>query len=118
MTPPPAVTELQALRRGLCPVCRTGRIFAGRWRMHERCPVCGTPFERSPGYFVGSMYITYAFTALVLPALVGLLHVTLLRSRSLEVAMAAALGIQLLLVPTLFRGSRVLWIHLGHRLRW
>ena len=49
------VTAFQALRRGRCPVCRSGHIFAGRWQMNENCPVCRTHIERPPGYFVGAM---------------------------------------------------------------
>ena len=58
-------TAIQALRRGLCPVCRSGRIFAGSLKMNETCPSCGAKFEREPGFFLGSIYINYGLTALI-----------------------------------------------------
>ena len=33
--------------------------------MHERCPHCGVKFEREPGFFLGSIYINYGLTALI-----------------------------------------------------
>ena len=33
--------------------------------MHTECPQCGLRYERAPGYFLGSTYVNYAFTALI-----------------------------------------------------
>jgi uncharacterized membrane protein len=33
--------------------------------MNERCPNCGVKFEREPGFFLGSIYINYGLTALI-----------------------------------------------------
>jgi hypothetical protein len=33
--------------------------------MHERCPHCDVKFEREPGFFLGSIYINYGLTALI-----------------------------------------------------
>src|SRR3954464_11225318 len=107
------VTPLQALLRGRCPACRAARIFAGRWRMNDPCPVCGTRFERAPGYFVGSMYITYALAGAILTVLVAALHFTVLRSWPLEWLVIPAALLYLPMVPAVFRLSRVLWIHIG-----
>ena len=52
------------LRR--CPSCGTGAIYRTLFEMHRNCPVCGVGFEREPGYFVGSMYVSYFFSALLL----------------------------------------------------
>jgi uncharacterized protein (DUF983 family) len=112
------VTRLQALRRGLCPVCRGAPIFAGRWRMNETCPACGTRFERAPGYFVGSMYITYAFAVVVLIAMVVAFQLGAFRSWPLPLAVGLAVVTYLLMVPPAFRWSRILWIHLGDRIGW
>ena len=111
------VTSFQALRRGLCPVCRGAPIFAGRWRMNESCPVCRTRFERAPGYFIGAMYISYGLALLVLIVMVAILHLRAFRSWPLQVVLPAAVFIYLLLVPAIFRWSRILWIHFGERVR-
>jgi uncharacterized protein (DUF983 family) len=113
-----AVTDLQALIRGLCPVCRTGRIFAGRWRMNETCPVCQTKFERAPGYFVGAMYISYAFAVAILIVMVAVFSLGVFSSWPIALVVTVAVGTYLLLVPVLFRWSRILWIHFGERVGW
>jgi Protein of unknown function (DUF983) len=33
--------------------------------MNEKCPHCGVKFEREPGFFLGSIYINYGLTALI-----------------------------------------------------
>jgi len=33
--------------------------------MNERCPNCSVKFEREPGFFLGSIYINYGLTALI-----------------------------------------------------
>jgi uncharacterized protein (DUF983 family) len=112
------VTGSQALRRGLCPVCRSGRIFAGRWRMNEICPVCHTRFERAPGYFVGAMYISYGLALIVLIGMVVIFELGAFRSWPLPLVLALAIVCYLLLVPPIFRWSRILWIHIGQRVGW
>ena len=56
------------LKRSLllrCPVCGEGKLFRGLLTMHERCESCGVKFEREPGFFLGSIYINYGLTALI-----------------------------------------------------
>jgi len=33
--------------------------------MYDTCPNCGLKFEREPGFFLGSIYINYGLTALI-----------------------------------------------------
>jgi uncharacterized protein (DUF983 family) len=48
-----------------CPLCGQGKLFR-RWLvMHAECPHCGVKFEREPGFFLGSIYINYGVTALL-----------------------------------------------------
>lgn len=60
-------TVAKALRLR-CPQCGGGRLFAGWFRMFERCPNCKLLYERAPGYFLGSAYINYGLTALIMTA--------------------------------------------------
>ncbi|MEX0702754.1 MAG: DUF983 domain-containing protein [Planctomycetales bacterium] len=56
-----------------CPRCGGGRLFRGMFRMYDGCPNCGLRYERAPGYFLGSAYINYGLTAIVITiAYVGL----------------------------------------------
>ena len=48
-----------------CPLCGRGRLFRRWLLMHETCANCGVKFEREPGFFLGSIYINYGLTALI-----------------------------------------------------
>lgn len=61
----------KALRCGLglrCPVCGRGRIFRDWFRMQPACERCGFRIERPAGYFLGSTYINYGLTAVLVTA--------------------------------------------------
>ena len=36
--------------------------------MRERCEQCGLRFDRGPGYYLGSIYINYGLTAVIVTA--------------------------------------------------
>jgi len=48
-----------------CPLCGQGKLFRGWFAMHPCCPHCGISFEREPGFYLGSIYINYGLTALI-----------------------------------------------------
>jgi uncharacterized protein (DUF983 family) len=48
-----------------CPLCGQGKLFRGWLTMHRECPHCGVKFEREPGFFLGSIYINYGLTTLI-----------------------------------------------------
>jgi uncharacterized protein (DUF983 family) len=55
------------LIRGLvrhCPRCGSGGLFQGYFRMSDRCPGCGHPFECRPeeAFFLGAFTINLAIT--------------------------------------------------------
>ena len=61
----------QILGRSLrlrCPACGRGKLFAGWFRMHPSCGACGLAFEREPGFFLGSIYVNYGLTAVLVTA--------------------------------------------------
>jgi uncharacterized protein (DUF983 family) len=61
----------QILGRSLrlrCPACGRGKLFAGWFSMHAKCEPCGLPFEREPGFFLGSIYVNYGLTAALVTA--------------------------------------------------
>ena len=76
--PNPAPTPGRMLRRGLtkrCPVCGSGHLFDGWFRMKERCPRCDYKFEREEGFFLGAYTINLAIAEglLLLLAIVPLI---------------------------------------------
>ena len=60
---------LSAVLEGRCPRCREGKVFAypstriSKFNvMHESCEVCGLRYEVEPGFFYGSMYVSYGIS--------------------------------------------------------
>jgi uncharacterized protein (DUF983 family) len=60
------ISQWYAFRNAKCPRCRVGNTFTGSTygfkiqKMNEHCPHCGLKFEREPGYFYVSMFVSYA----------------------------------------------------------
>jgi len=60
------VSQWHAMVHAKCPRCRVGQVFTGPTygfkiqKMNENCPHCDLKFEREPGYFYVSMFVSYA----------------------------------------------------------
>ena len=104
---------LLSLLRQRCPRCRRGRVFSGVATMNERCPVCGLQFEREPGYFMGSMYVSYGMSVALLFLLTMLVH-WLWPDMDLGVALLIAVVLYLPVVPLTWRYSRLVWMYFDH----
>jgi uncharacterized protein (DUF983 family) len=93
-----------------CPRCLKGRVWRGFVSMNATCPECGVVFERESGYFAGAMVVSYA---LAVPILAGIV-IGLITIAGLDVVVALIIGntAYLLLVPFIFRYSRVVWLHI------
>ncbi len=108
-----------AILRGLCPECRTGTIFRGSFllrfpRMYSRCPVCGLNYNREPGYFLGAMYISYGFAAVLMVGFF-LLFWQLTNWKFSTLMLASFLAL-LPFAPALTLLSRVLWIYIDRKI--
>jgi uncharacterized protein (DUF983 family) len=106
-------SRLKAILLQRCPNCFRGRVFSGAVQMNETCPVCGVRFGREPGYFFGAMYVSYPLAAVVL-GLFALGVQALLPTWSWPACLALAFVPFLLLVPLVFRYSRIIWMHFDH----
>jgi uncharacterized protein (DUF983 family) len=58
-----------AVFKAKCPQCQSGKMFKksvfklnGFTEMFNTCSVCGLTFEIEPGFFWGSMYVSYGIT--------------------------------------------------------
>jgi hypothetical protein len=76
--------------------------------MHANCPTCGVRFEREPGFFLGSIYINYGLTALV----VAIAYPVLLFGYGLPETplLVGALAFTLLFPMAVFPWARSLWL--------
>lgn len=80
--------------------------------MHERCAVCGLYFERAQGYFLGAMYVNYAFTvALVLS---GYFVLGWIIELTLAYQLILWASVSLLCPLLLFPCSRGVWLNIDH----
>lgn len=70
------ITKANLVRRGFahrCPNCGKRTLFPPKsLRIHRRCRVCGTGFDRGDGFFLGPWVLNYTVAAFlfVLPAVV------------------------------------------------
>jgi hypothetical protein len=101
--------RLRAILALRCPRCLEGSLWRGFLSMNVACPVCGLVFEREPGYFTGAMVVSYGLAVPVLGAMV----IGLMTLGGLDPVPALVIGdiVYLVLVPFIFRYSRVLWLH-------
>jgi len=77
---------------------------------HAHCPVCHLRFEREPGFFWGSMYISFGLTVGIFLAV---LIAKSLFFNEIEwyLQYAITIGLLLLFSPVLFRVSRVIMLY-------
>ena len=101
--------RLRAMVRLRCPRCLDGAVFESLWKMHPSCPSCGLQYEREPGYFTGAMYFSYGL-GLAVCAPLGVVLMIFAGFSANQCILTVAVMVPLL-VPLLFRYSRVLWMH-------
>jgi uncharacterized protein (DUF983 family) len=99
-----------SLAKKRCPRCHEGPIFLRGLNVHPRCPNCDLVYEPEPGYFVGSMYISYGMMIILLGAAMFLLHL-ILPTWDLGVIVLLATAIFVPFVPALTRYARVIWMY-------
>jgi len=96
-----------------CPACGRAKLFRNMLSMNDPCPACGRKFDRAPGYLLGSIYVNYGVTSMLVVILYfGLFFTTDLTGKQL-LGIAAAWA---LLYPLwFFRYARALWIAMDEK---
>lgn len=104
-----------------CPRCREGRLFINpvsiglkkNMAMNKRCPVCGQPTEKEPGFYYGTGYVSYALAVAIsvstFVAWYVLIGMSAHDSRFFYWLAANAVFL-VMLQPWLMRLSRSIWI--------
>ena len=106
------------LLQNKCPVCRKGKVYQkgllGSFRhleMNESCPSCKTSFTKDPGFYWGSMYVSYAFATA--EAAAGYTICRLLGTEKFDtVNLFAAVGAILICSPFNYRMARLVWLYI------
>ncbi|MBX9678010.1 MAG: hypothetical protein K2X38_04540 [Gemmataceae bacterium] len=93
-----------------CPQCRIGPIYRRGMDMHDACPQCGEVFAREVGYFVGSMYVSYALAS-VLMGLLTLAGSFIWPEVDLSWIVLGAIVLFAPFAPAVARYSRIIWIY-------
>jgi uncharacterized protein (DUF983 family) len=107
----PRHRAITLLNRGLrlrCPRCGAGALFQGWLKMHQHCASCHLQFEREQGYFIGAMYMNYAFTVAITVS--GYFVLEWLTNISLAQQLALWGSVSILAPLALFRHARGLWL--------
>ena len=111
-------TKLEAIAHSKCPRCRQGDMFQYPIykitkfdKMHKNCPACNLRYEVEPGFFFGAMYISYAITVAVLFN-VALILFFVFNDPELWVYTLTVPLTVIVLLPFIFRISRVLFLHI------
>jgi uncharacterized protein (DUF983 family) len=111
----PSKSLLSAIWLGKCPHCRTGKLFnhpplSLRFaEMNPVCPHCGVSFMPEPGFYIGAMYISYAFNVTLLIAIGIVLYV--FTDSPDWVYIVSIIVASFLFIPFSFRYSRIIFLH-------
>jgi uncharacterized protein (DUF983 family) len=107
-----ALTTGTVLRRGFakhCPVCGQGHLFRQWLRMVPECPRCRLRFQRIPGHWLGSWFLSICLvqTVVILTLIIGV-AITYPDPPMVLLTILTVLGA--LLTPLLFFPfSRTIW---------
>lgn len=99
-----------------CPRCQEGDLFVKPFEfskpvnMPENCPVCNQKYEPEPGFYYGSMFLSYIFSAFFFLGIMGLCLIVF--KMSLNASMGILLFIAALTYMFFLRMSRSIWINL------
>ena len=110
-------TRLESILQAKCPCCREGEMFPypvysfNHDKIHKNCSVCTLQYEVELGFFWGAMYISYAFSVLVI-GLVLVVSNFVFEVENPWIYIATIFAVLAPLYPLSFRYSRVLMLHI------
>ncbi|MDF1672596.1 MAG: DUF983 domain-containing protein [Vicingaceae bacterium] len=99
-----------------CPQCGEGDLFCnkniykykGFFDMPDSCPKCQQDFQIEPGFYYGSMYVSYGLTIAITVAI--FVAMTVLNIFSIAGFIIADVVILTVTLPIVFKISRALWL--------
>jgi uncharacterized protein (DUF983 family) len=101
---------------GKCPRCKQGDIFKFPLSrvtkfsiMNTNCPNCNAPFIPEPGFYFGSLFVSYAFNVAIMIA-ISLILYFLVDAPNWVYGLSLVI-VSLLFIPFSFRYSRILFLY-------
>ena len=108
---------IKAMFQMKCPRCHEGDLFETPtfsfkrpFDMPENCNVCNQKFEPEPGFYFGSMFISYIMTAFFSLIVIGLCIFVF--NLSINISLLILVLIMIVLFIWVFRFARSVWINL------
>ena len=113
------VNQWSAIVNAKCPRCRVGNVFTGPTygfriqKMNEVCPHCQLKFEREPGYFYVSMFVSYALNVaeMITVSVAAYIFGLKLEYENLWYFVAILFGTTVLFSPFNYRYSRIILLY-------
>jgi len=101
-----------------CPSCREGKLFRNNqpynpnklFEMHAKCPHCAQNLQPEPGFYYGSMYVSYGLTVAIFVAVV-VIGYTFFNPDMWDIVISLTI-VLFLVAPLVFRLSRSIWAHM------
>ncbi len=112
------LNKLKSIFGNKCPQCLKGDFFVEKKayklsafdKMHETCPHCKLKYEKEVGFFYGAMYVSYGLTVGL--GVVSFLVMVLLFKLSVIVFLTTFSVLVLVLMPLVYRLSRLIWVNI------
>lgn len=105
--PSRAVLTSRAMRLR-CPLCGVGKLYRSWFKMKPSCSLCRLKYEREPGYYLGSIYINYGLTAVLMT--IGYMLGIVFKWAAPSVLLWTAFGFTIVFPLVMFPFSRALWL--------
>lgn len=111
-------TKLYSIFTNTCPKCQTGRFFQTNNpynlkkfdKLNDKCEYCKESFTREPGFYIGSMYVSYALSVgLMVAFFVGFV---LILDLDMYYVLTGLVISYVILIPVMFRLARLIWINI------
>jgi len=107
----------KAILNEQCPRCRSGAMFKySKYNiskftdMHQSCPSCNQVYDVEPGFFFGAMFVAYGLIVSMV-FVVWLFLYFIVANPPFSVYVITIVSLNILLLPLLFRYSRVIYLY-------
>ncbi|CAG4998680.1 hypothetical protein DYBT9275_02055 [Dyadobacter sp. CECT 9275] len=111
-------SKIYSILANRCPKCHQGSFFKTNNpydlknfdKVHDKCEFCQESFTREPGFYIGSMYVSYALSVALM--VVFFLGFVIILDFNMETVLISLLISYVLLIPVWFRLARLIWINI------
>lgn len=111
-------TKLYSILHNKCPQCQKGDFFHSHpyhlkafGQKHEHCTNCNLKYEREPGFFYGSMYVSYAIGVAIFIAW-WVIKTVLFPEMGAGMMVIIMSILQIILAPVNLYTSKLIWLNM------